>query len=177
MFRTSESSSTPWAMRRTMVVVAAVLLIASGICTDVQAAPAVPAWRLTTPWTTEQAVVTVGTDTITAEIADSNELRSRGLGYRDGLVPGMGMLFVFDEASLHTFWMKGMRFCLDIVWIEQGTVRGAAESVCPVPGANDAELPRYPSPEPVTYVLELPAGWLQSHGYGAGTPVTIQLPN
>lgn len=140
------------------------------------ATPAVPAWRQGTPWTTEQAIVTVGSDTITAEIADTNALRERGLGYRDGLAPGTGMLFVFDRASDHTFWMKGMRFCLDIVWIEDGAIRGAAENACPEPGVPDADLARYPSTGAVTYVLELPAGWLKAHDYGAGTPVKIRLP-
>lgn len=162
--------------RQVAIMLAALIAILASTI-PAAASPAVPAWRLDTPWSTEQAAVTVGGDTLTAEIADTNALRARGLGYRDGLAPGTAMLFVFDGPSVHTFWMKGMRFCLDIVWIENGAIRGAAESVCPVPGAADADLPRYPSPEPVTYVLEVPGGWLAAHGYGKDTPVTILLPS
>ena len=141
------------------------------------AKPAVPSWRDSHPWSTELATVKVGTDELQAEIADTSPLQARGLGYRNGLEPGTAMLFVFKEASVRTFWMKGMRFCLDIVWIENGMIVGAAESVCPMPGAPDADLPRYSSPADVQYVLEVPAGWLEMHAYGAGTPVEIILPD
>ena len=50
--------------------------------------------------------------------------------------------------------MKGMRFCLDIIWIDNGVVQGAAESVCPEPGIADAQLSHVTSPVPVEYVLE-----------------------
>jgi uncharacterized membrane protein (UPF0127 family) len=142
----------------------------------VVAAPAVPAWRADTPWTTETATVMFAEDVVIAEVADTSELRERGLGFRDTLVDGTGMLFVYDSPSTRSFWMKGMRFCLDIVWIEEGTIRGASESVCPEPGVSDQDLTRYVSPEPVTYVLELPAGWLDANGYQIGSKVDITLP-
>ncbi len=140
------------------------------------AVPAVPIWRLERPWSTEVAVVKIGTETIWAEIADTGALRQRGLGFRDGLDPGTGMLFVYESPSVHTFWMKGMRFCLDIIWIEQGEIKGAAESVCPEVGAADSDLQRYQAPEPVSFVLEMPAGWMIEHGITAGEPVSIELP-
>jgi uncharacterized membrane protein (UPF0127 family) len=70
--------------------------------------------------------------------------------------------------------MKGMRFCLDIVWIAGDEIVGAAESVCPDPdGTADGDRARYPSEVPVTHVLEVPGGWLAAHGYGEGTPVDL----
>jgi uncharacterized protein len=140
------------------------------------ATPALPTWRMKTPWSTETATIQIGDQTIVAEIADTAQLRSRGLGFRDGLRDGTGMLFVYESPSQHTFWMKGMRFCLDIIWIEGGEIRGAAESVCPMDGVSDGDLPRYKSPEPVRYVLEMPAGWMAGHGFSAGEPVSIALP-
>jgi uncharacterized membrane protein (UPF0127 family) len=141
------------------------------------AAPAVPAWRLDTPWTTETGVVRFKHDVLDVEIADTSQLRERGLGFRDELAPGTGMLFVYDSASIRSFWMRGMRFCLDIVWIEGGEIKGAAEYVCPEPGVPDSDLGHYQSPEPVTYVLEVPGGWLDEHGYDIGDPVEIELPD
>lgn len=159
---------------RLFAMILAALLLAP-IAAD--AKPAVPSWRDSHPWSTEVARVTVGTDELRAEIADTPSLQGRGLGYRDGLDPGNAMLFVFKNASMRTFWMKGMRFCLDIVWIEGGVIVGAAESVCPMPNTLDADLPRYSSPIGVQDVLEVPAGWLASRGYGAGTPVKLSLPD
>lgn len=164
--------------RRTNYLVASIISLAvflAGIV-SVSATPAVPPWRLGIPWSTETATVRFANDTIAAQIADTGQIRSRGLGYRDGLEPGTGMLFVYDEPSVHTFWMKGMRFCLDIVWIEAGKLIGAAERVCPEPELADSELTRYASPEPTRYVLEVPAGWLDEHGYDTGDAVEIELP-
>lgn len=141
-----------------------------------QQTPIQPPWRSQMP-PTETGTVTVGGVPVTVDLALTPAQQARGLGYRAGLAPGTGMLFVNDDASIRTFWMKGMRFCLDIIWIEDGEVTGAAESVCPVaPGTPDAEQPRYSSEVPVQYVLEVPAGWLAANGLGAGSPVTISLP-
>jgi uncharacterized membrane protein (UPF0127 family) len=142
----------------------------------VDAAPVVPPWRIANPWTSQTGTVEIGDQTLTVEIADTGDLQTRGLGYRDGLEQASGMLFTYDLPSIHTFWMKGMRFCLDIVWIENNQIVGAAESVCPMPNLPDQDLPHYMSPEHVRYVLEVPAGWLKDHGFGAGTPVSIRLP-
>lgn len=140
------------------------------------AAPASPIWRDAAPWSTERAYITIGDLTVEAEIADTPSLQRRGLSYRDALLPGTAMLFQFDGSSVRSFWMRGMRFCLDIVWIENNRVVGAAENVCPLPGVVEADLPRYSSEVPVTFVLEVPGGWMQEHDLAAGDPVDIELP-
>jgi uncharacterized protein len=124
------------------------------------------------PSTLQTAEIAVGGVPLTVELAYLPADISLGLGYREGLAPGTGMLFLFEGPEPRTFWMRGMQFCIDIVWIENGVIQGAAESVCPEPaGTADADLPSYVSPVPVTYVLEVPAGWLDAYGLGAGTPV------
>jgi uncharacterized protein len=153
-----------------------VLVVALGLAQLAVASPVVPPWRLSLPWTSRTATVQVGDLTVEAEVSDTGALRERGLSYRDGLEPGKGMLFVYEEPGTRSFWMRGMRFCLDIIWIEGDQIVGAAESVCPVEGASETDLPRYRSPEPVRYVLEMPAGWMDENGFGPGTPVTIRLP-
>ena len=120
----------------------------------------------------ETAEIVVGGVPLTVELAYRPADTARGLGYRDGLEPGTGMLFLFEEPGPRSFWMKGMRFCLDIIWIEDGIIQGAAESVCPDPdGIDDKDRPSQKSPVPVSYVLEVPAGWMAANGFGAGTPV------
>jgi uncharacterized protein len=120
----------------------------------------------------QTADITVGGVPLTVELAYQPADTSRGLGYRAGLAPGTGMLFLFAEPAPRSFWMKGMQFCIDIIWIENGAIQGAAESVCPDPaGTADADLTSYVSQVPVTYVLEVPAGWLDTNGLGVGAPV------
>jgi uncharacterized membrane protein (UPF0127 family) len=135
-----------------------------------QAAP--PPWREPLTPVRDTATITVGEDQLDVELSITGQQQSLGYGYRNDLPDGTGMLFVNDSAQPRTFWMKGMRFCLDIVWIEGGQITGAAESVCPDPaGTADENRARFSSGEPVTYVLEVPAGWLAARGYGPGTPV------
>ena len=55
--------------------------------------------------------------TFDVELALSGPQRERGLSYRDGLPQSAGMLFDMGETIVPTFWMKGMRFPLDMVWI------------------------------------------------------------
>jgi uncharacterized membrane protein (UPF0127 family) len=135
----------------------------------------VPPWRLELPERERPVTVFVGGVEVLAELADEPEEQSLGLGERDGLMPGTGMLFAFPDSQPRTFWMYGMRFCLDIIWIDGGEVIGAAESVCPSPsGTATADLPRFRSPGPARYVLEVPAGFMDEHGLQTGSPVEFQ---
>jgi uncharacterized membrane protein (UPF0127 family) len=152
------------------ILIAVVILLTAGRAVAAQQLP----WREPLEPVRDTASITVGNDQLDVELSISPAQQTLGLGYRNGLPDGHGMLFVNDSAEPRTFWMKGMRFCIDIVWIENGEITGAAKSVCPDPeGTPDADRARFSSGDPVTYVLEVPAGWLASHGYGAGTPVQI----
>jgi uncharacterized membrane protein (UPF0127 family) len=134
----------------------------------------VPPWRESLPVARPTADITVGNVPLVAELAITPLEQSLGLGFRNGLEPGRGMLFVFQEPAELSFWMKDMRFCLDIIWIANGEIIGAAEGVCPdPPGTDDANRTNHDSGEPVTHVLEMPAGWLADNGFGPGTPVDI----
>lgn len=138
-----------------------------------------PPWRRDLPGGRQEATITVGDTELRVQLAIEPWEQTLGLGYRNGLEPGTGMLFVNETPSVQTYWMKGMRFCLDIVWIENGQVVGAAENACPDPaGTADVDRVRYHSGEPVSAILEVPAGWMAEHGYGAGTPVDLSnVPN
>ncbi len=139
------------------------------------ASPVQPPWR-TDPPDRERGSVTVGGVELDVELAVTPREQQRGLGYRDALAPGTGMLFVYEEPETKGFWMKGMRFCLDIIWINEGRIVGAEEAICPAKaGAPEEDIPRTKSPGPVQYVLEVPAGWLEENGLGSGAPVTVDL--
>jgi uncharacterized membrane protein (UPF0127 family) len=98
---------------------------------------------------------------------------TQGLSGRD-VIGSDGMLFVFDEALVPSFWMKEMRFPLDMVWIRDGVVVDVHRDV-PAPGAGTAEaaLPRYQPSEAVDMVLELPAGSAQEWGVAPGSSFVL----
>ncbi len=53
------------------------------------------------------------------EIMDSEEKRVNGLMFRDNLDFDKGMLFVFEKEDKYDFWMKNMKFPIDVVWINE----------------------------------------------------------
>lgn len=59
---------------------------------------------------------------LTLEIADTGPERELGLGKRDSLPKDHGMLFVFEKPDIYSFWMKDVKFPLDIIWIHKGVV-------------------------------------------------------
>ena len=159
-------------MRYWLAALIAIMLIAQPAA--VGAEPTVPPWRQELPEGREAATIVVGTTEVKVDLAITPTEQTLGLGYRNGLEEGTGMLFVGDAPRTHTFWMKGMRFCLDIIWIEDGTIVGAAENVCPdSEGTSDGDRETFSSGVPVTHVLEMPAGWLVANGYGPGTQVDL----
>ena len=75
------------------------------------------------------------------------------------------MLFVYDDDGPRTFWMPDMHFPLDMVWIRSDcTVAGVTADVPnpPLDLPRD-QLPRYPSSEPVRFILEINAGQAATH--------------
>ncbi|KKU94128.1 MAG: hypothetical protein UY26_C0003G0279 [Candidatus Jorgensenbacteria bacterium GW2011_GWA1_48_13] len=95
---------------------------------------------------------------IVAEVAKTEGERARGLGGREDIGVNEGMLFLFDNVGVYPFWMKGMKFAIDIVWINGDKIVDITENVAPEPGESDAELAVYYPSVPVNRVLELRAG-------------------
>jgi uncharacterized membrane protein (UPF0127 family) len=84
------------------------------------------------------------------------------------------MLFVFDLPARHAFWMKGMTFPLDILWIEEGVVVHLEHDLPPSgPQETDANRPIYSPFVPASYVLEVNAGFAAEHGIVPGTAVAF----
>lgn len=103
---------------------------------------------------------------IRAAIADTPDLRYRGLSGKPELPPDTGMLFVFEVASDHTFVMREMTFGIDIVFADSaGVVTGIRHARPPNPG-EDGEALRHPGFG--RYVLEVPAEWTTRHGVATG---------
>lgn len=109
------------------------------------------------------------------EIADTPDKRSKGLSGRQALASDEGMLFVFPAAGTYPFWMKGLSFPLDFVWIKGDKVIAALPNVQPpAVGQSDASLPIYQSQEPIDKVLELQAGTIQRLNIKAGDTIKIE---
>ncbi len=86
------------------------------------------------------------------DVAHTDELRSLGLGERDSYPAGRGMLFLFDVPYPYGFWMKGMRFSLDMVFLLRGRVVFIERGIQPEDGR--IIMP----PTPIDQVIEFNAG-------------------
>lgn len=108
--------------------------------------------------------------TFSVEVADTDLKREKGLGDRDSLPTDHGMYFPFPAAQYWVFWMKGMRFPIDIVWIQDGKVVDVSQDV-----QVDAGLPlkTYSPVAPADAVLELNAGTAREIGLTKGDAVTL----
>ena len=120
-----------------------------------------------------EAVLCVNEARINVLVADTPQERAAGLSGYPGLPENAGMLFVFPEPRQPSFWMKGMEFSLDLVWIRDGIVVQIDASVPPSPkDTPDDQLPRYQPTEPITHVLELAAGSAAHYGITVGDRIT-----
>jgi len=165
-------------MRSTVVTLLALAALAGAACSSGSTSPA----RTPRPFPTSAAglattTVHAGPHAIPVEVAATAAKRAQGLGDRDSLPEGAGMLFDMERDVMPAFWMKGMRFALDLVWVDAGRrVIGVTPNVPPQPGVGDRDLHRYKPPGPVRYVIEVNAGAAQRLGLVEGTQLSFDLP-
>lgn len=103
---------------------------------------------------------------LSVEIADTAAARGRGLSGRETLPAGEGMLFIFEADGRHSFWMKDMRFPLDILWFNKE--RELVDMALSVPPEGLSPAKTYAPKRDARYVLEVPAGWARAQKVGAG---------
>lgn len=120
------------------------------------------------------STVQIGQTLVNVEIADTPEKMALGLGERDSLPEDSGMLFVYGTKTPAVFWMKGMRFPLDIIWIADNKVVDIHEKVPHEPGVVDNELKRYLPNQLVDSVLEVNAGFVEKNNTKIGDSVQMQ---
>jgi uncharacterized protein len=108
-----------------------------------------------------------------AEVANNPVTRAKGLSDRAYINKDQGMLFVFLETDIYGFWMKDMKFPIDILWInENQKVIGMQKNVSP----NTYPTSFYP-PNPVKYVIETPGGFSDLHSIKVGDPISLESQN
>ena len=121
-----------------------------------------------------QVNVTMNGLVLVADIAATDEQRTKGLSVKDRLGENEAMLFVFDNEAEHSFWMKNMKFPIDIIWldsdktivhIEHNLQPCSFELLCPTYKPNVESL----------YVLETVGGFAEKYDIVKGTMVEFDL--
>ncbi len=113
--------------------------------------------------------VKVGGQRVRVDLAISAEAQAKGLGGRTGLAEGEGMLFVFDIPAKRQFWMEGMKFSIDMIWITDNMqVVHIDKNVSP-----ESYPARFGPDIYIKYVLEVPAGFSDKNNLEVGDSVVF----
>lgn len=105
------------------------------------------------------------------KIAQDEVSRTQGLSDREQMSDNEGMWFVFDQLGIHPFWMKDMKFSLDIIWLDENyRITDITQNV-PIP-LNSNSLLTYQNTQPAKYALEVNAG--MSTGLTAGDQLVLR---
>ncbi len=105
------------------------------------------------------------------EIADTMATRAQGLSGRERLAEDEGMYFIFPIPAIYPFWMKDMKFPIDIIWIRGEKIVGITENAA-VPDSSSG-LPIYSPPTIIDKVLEVDAGLAGKLGLAEGKMVKL----
>jgi len=129
-------------------------------------------WLVAFPHAAASSVELVyGTRHVTLETVSTPSALGRGLGGRASLPQDAGMLFVFDKPDIYPFWMKDMRFPIDIVW----TLRGKVVDVTTLqPPQTGGQIPTYTPRNSADRVIELNAGQAEQLGLTIGSSVGLR---
>lgn len=120
------------------------------------------------PYRTDKVISINGSD-FNTEVANTTEQKDKGLSGRPCILPNQAMLFTFSKDGHYAFWMKDMKFPVDVVWITSGhriaaIERNFAPSTYPERRGNKL---------PAQYVLELKANRTQELDASIGTIVRL----
>lgn len=124
-------------------------------------------WLIRDSGRNSEKKVMVGNEEFRVELADTPQKRELGLGGRETLCQGCAMVFVFPESGQYSFWMKGMRFPLDILWwrSKDGRIVHIEKNI-----PADSRKSYAPSEE-ADRVLEINGGLADKYGIAVGDKV------
>ncbi len=119
------------------------------------------------------ATIKVNNQVFKVLVANSEKHWQKGLGGRKDLGKYDGMLFVFPNQAQHIFVMRDMKFPLDIIWFNKGTVVDKAQNLPIEPGVTEEELVQYPARDISDRVLEISAGSALKYNLNIGDNLEV----
>jgi len=94
------------------------------------------------------------------KVASTPESQAQGyMNAKSEPMDGEGLLFVYDADQPLGFWMKNVKFPLDVIFFDSFMNYLGHETMEPGEGLNDEEQKIYSSKKPARFAVEVPAGW------------------
>ncbi|SRR5258706_16397280 len=120
--------------------------------------------------------VAIDNHTFTVEVAKTAIDAEKGLSGRDSLGQNNGMLFQFNHPDTYSFWMRNMRFPIDIIYIRSKKIINIYKNVPTVPPDTDeSNIPQLRPTQPADSVVEINAGLSQKYNFKEGDSVSLSL--
>ena len=113
----------------------------------------------------DTVTIVVNQKPITVEIADEPHERARGLMFREEIPKNGGMLFVYKEESIRSFWMKNTYIPLSIAYVDK------SGKIIHIANMNPRDETSVPSIYPAKYALEMNQGWFEKHQVTVGMKI------
>jgi len=104
---------------------------------------------------------------VVAEVARTPAERQHGLMDRDQVPEGTGMLFVFENEAIRSFWMKDTHVPLDIAYLNSDL------RIVTILQMEPLVMSTYDSTAPAMFALEVRQGWFAEQGIEAGGQVEL----
>ncbi|MEO8398989.1 MAG: DUF192 domain-containing protein [Ignavibacteriaceae bacterium] len=106
---------------------------------------------------------------INIEFADDEFKRQLGLMKRTKMKEDEGMLFIFPEEQMHSFWMLNTKIPLDIIFVNsEKQIINIHKNTTPL------SIQSYPSLRPAKYVVEVVGGFTSKNNIEAGDKIKWQ---
>lgn len=111
--------------------------------------------------------LTINNKTIKIEVADTEELKTKGLMFRESLPDDSGMLFMYPQEDIRYFWMKNTPLPLSIAFIASTGI------IVDIQDMKPYNLETISSSGPAQYALEMNQGWFKKNNIKAGDRVVF----
>lgn len=98
--------------------------------------------------------VTINNHQLSAQVAETPQERESGLSGKACIANNQAMLFIFDKPDNYPFWMRDMKFSLDIVWVSPDKkIIEIQKNIAPQTYPES-----FVNSNPAKYVMEVAAG-------------------
>ena len=121
--------------------------------------------------------ITINKTTFFVQLATTMPEWAQGLSNVESMKKSQGLLFCYGQPMQRTFWMKGMKFALDIILFDVGGQVIEVLKNLPPPKYNLVlDLPKYTSRFPISFALEVNAGEADGIVFGDRLEIIRDMP-
>lgn len=118
------------------------------------------------PW------VKIDGKTFIVDLAKTDEQKAKGLSIYDKLPLDKGMIFIYKKAGYYAFWMKDMKFPIDIIYINKNKIVDIFKNV-PIKKSENETLAIVRPKAKADTILEINAGLSDKYNFKTGDFVKI----